>query len=94
MLSVIKIGGGGGGLKKGLEILTGDYSANSPLETALLELESYQCPYCGESVEIVLDLSMSDQQFVEDCPVCCRPIEFELHTDSEGWSLITRTEND
>ena len=60
----------------------------------MLEVESYQCPYCGEPVEIVLDLSIGAQQFIEDCPVCCRPIEFDLHTDGLEWTLGARTEND
>lgn len=32
------------------------------------------CPHCGERIEIVLDLSIPEQQYVEDCFVCCRPI--------------------
>jgi hypothetical protein len=33
-----------------------------------------QCPYCGESVEITLDPgSGTQQQYIEDCHVCCRP---------------------
>jgi hypothetical protein len=32
------------------------------------------CPYCGEQCEIVLDPGGgSHQEYVEDCPVCCRP---------------------
>ncbi len=32
------------------------------------------CPYCGEANEIALDPgSGSDQEYVEDCQVCCRP---------------------
>ena len=34
------------------------------------------CPYCGEEVEITLDASGgAHQEYVEDCPVCCRPAE-------------------
>jgi hypothetical protein len=33
-----------------------------------------ECPYCGESNEISLDPgSGNDQEYVEDCQVCCRP---------------------
>jgi transcription elongation factor Elf1 len=35
----------------------------------------YQCPYCGEAISSVLDLSIDEQHYVEDCEVCCRPIE-------------------
>lgn len=60
----------------------------------MLETEAYACPYRGEWVETVLDLSAGDQAYIEDCPVCCRPIEFELQTDGERWQLDVRAEND
>ncbi len=35
---------------------------------------SYVCPSCGETIEIPIDRSSGDEQeYVEDCPVCCRP---------------------
>jgi hypothetical protein len=40
----------------------------------LLHNESITCPYCWESIEITLDLSIEEQRYVEDCSVCCRPI--------------------
>ncbi|KPY87633.1 Cysteine-rich CPXCG protein [Pseudomonas syringae pv. spinaceae] len=58
------------------------------------ELQSYDSPYCGEPVEAVLDLSGGDQQYIEDCPVCCRPIVFDLQTDGEDWNLDVRSENE
>ena len=33
------------------------------------------CPYCGEEISMVLDLSVRWQTYVEDCEVCCNPIE-------------------
>ena len=66
----------------------------SHMETAMLESQLYQCPYCGESVEAQLDLSAGDQQYIEDCPVCCRPIVFDLHTDGIDWTLDVRGEDD
>ncbi|MBS7661772.1 CPXCG motif-containing cysteine-rich protein [Pseudomonas lalucatii] len=60
----------------------------------MLEVQEYQCPYCGEAVEAVLDLSAGDQQYIEDCPVCCRPIVFDLRSDGVDWSLEVRGEND
>jgi hypothetical protein len=40
----------------------------------VIQLETITCPYCWESIEIALDLSVDEQQHVEDCSVCCRPI--------------------
>jgi transcription elongation factor Elf1 len=36
---------------------------------------AFTCPHCGEEISVVLDLSVSRQTYVEDCEVCCRPIE-------------------
>ncbi|HEV2621887.1 MAG TPA: CPXCG motif-containing cysteine-rich protein [Frateuria sp.] len=42
------------------------------------------CPYCGEPIELLLDGSAGDQSYVEDCPVCCRPIEVRVTLDGKG----------
>jgi transcription elongation factor Elf1 len=40
-------------------------------------LESYfTCPYCFEEQIKLVDFSISQQSFIEDCEVCCNPIEF------------------
>lgn len=40
-----------------------------------------RCPYCGEAIDILLDLSAGSQSYIEDCHVCCRPIEISFDTD-------------
>jgi len=35
----------------------------------------FQCPYCWEEVSMLLDPSITQQTYVEDCEVCCNPIE-------------------
>ncbi len=35
----------------------------------------FQCPYCWEEISMLLDASVSSQTYVEDCEVCCNPIE-------------------
>lgn len=38
------------------------------------EAANATCPYCGEQVEVLVDPGgLSHQEYVEDCPVCCRP---------------------
>ena len=32
------------------------------------------CPHCWETIELSLDLSVPEQSYIEDCPVCCRPM--------------------
>jgi len=60
----------------------------------MLETQDYQCPYCGEPVQALLDLSGGDQEYVEDCSVCCQPIVFDLRTDGVEWTLDVRREDD
>lgn len=42
------------------------------------------CPFCGERFEAVVDASGGDAEYVEDCPVCCRPITLRLSADDDG----------
>jgi transcription elongation factor Elf1 len=35
----------------------------------------FQCPYCWEEISMLLDASVDKQTYVEDCEVCCNPIE-------------------
>jgi hypothetical protein len=47
-----------------------------------LQIEhGFQCPWCGQSITMLLDLSAAEQTYVEDCEVCCRPIEIHYQTD-------------
>ncbi|MCU7843450.1 MAG: CPXCG motif-containing cysteine-rich protein [Candidatus Thiodiazotropha sp. (ex Monitilora ramsayi)] len=49
----------------------------------MYQLASIQinCPYCGESIEILADNSIPEQIYIEDCPVCCRPITLHVSCD-------------
>lgn len=39
----------------------------------------FQCPYCWEEVSMLMDPSITKQTYVEDCEVCCNPIEVSPH---------------
>jgi hypothetical protein len=43
-----------------------------------------ECPYCGESFETQVDTSSGSACYVEDCQICCQPIEFTLAVDHAG----------
>ncbi|MBE9559646.1 MAG: CPXCG motif-containing cysteine-rich protein [Proteobacteria bacterium] len=45
---------------------------------------SVNCPYCGEGIELLIDDSASDQDYFEDCSVCCRPIRIQVTVGFEG----------
>ncbi len=50
----------------------------------MLDSVFLRCPFCGERFETLADTSGGDADYVEDCPVCCRPIELHLRVDDEG----------
>jgi hypothetical protein len=52
------------------------------------------CPYCGEVIELQVDGSAGEQDYVEDCSVCCRPIEVGLHWTGREWHLTVRRDDD
>jgi hypothetical protein len=52
--------------------------------SAVLQQRTVECPYCGEPFETVVDLSSGSTSYIEDCTVCCRPIEFRLEVADEG----------
>jgi len=39
------------------------------------------CPYCAEPVEVVLDLTAGSQSYIEDCEVCCQPMQIAFEVD-------------
>jgi len=43
-----------------------------------------QCPYCGEFIDVLIDCSVSHQNYIEDCQVCCQPITFDVTVDVDG----------
>lgn len=53
------------------------------------------CPYCGESISVMIDDSVTDQQYTEDCQVCCRPMVMDVTVDLDGSvSVQARSENE
>ena len=62
-----------------------------------LELQSaqLQCPYCWESIEVLIDCSVEQQDYVEDCSVCCHPMVITASAE-EGFlvDVYVRAEND
>jgi len=48
------------------------------------EFVGVQCPYCGERLETRVDLTADEPSYIEDCAVCCRPIEFIVERESGG----------
>lgn len=53
------------------------------------------CPYCGESINVLVDDSVPEQSYVEDCQVCCRPMVISVSVDPDGViGVNARSENE
>jgi hypothetical protein len=48
------------------------------------EFVMVHCPYCGEAFETRADPSSGSCSYVEDCHVCCQPIEMALRVGDDG----------
>ena len=60
-----------------------------------LSEQPLDCPYCGEPITIVVDHSLGDQEYVEDCQVCCRPMVVSISIDADGEAVVSaRYENE
>jgi hypothetical protein len=53
------------------------------------------CPYCGESITVLIDPGDAGDSYIEDCQVCCRPITFAISGGLDGEFVVTvHTEDD
>jgi hypothetical protein len=53
-----------------------------------IDTKDVQCPYCGETIEVLIDCSVPEQNYIEDCQVCCCPINFDVVVDEDGESTV------
>jgi hypothetical protein len=51
---------------------------------ALEQFAEVGCPYCAENLLLRLDLSAGSQSYVEDCQVCCQPIQISMDVAEDG----------
>ena len=42
------------------------------------------CPFCAEPITLVVDYSAGSQAYIEDCQVCCQPMEVTVAADPDG----------
>lgn len=48
-----------------------------------MEIEHFfTCPYCWQEISMILDLSVEEQSYIEDCEVCCRPIQINYTAEN------------
>lgn len=60
----------------------------------LLQTHDLNCPYCGEQIQLIVDCSIASQEYIEDCQVCCRPINILITVEGEDIQVQARHENE
>lgn len=59
-------------------------------DTVLDTSTEVSCPHCGETVPVALDSGGGvEQEYVEDCSVCCRPWRIRVHYDATGMAEVS-----
>ncbi len=76
--------------------MTGPINAMLAMTFNQLLEQSIVCPYCGSDCSVLIDRSQQpDQQYVEDCQVCCQPMLLTVLVDSTGGvALSVQQENE
>jgi len=60
-----------------------------------LHEEKVICPYCGEQIVVLIEPTDIEQKYIEDCQVCCKPINFSVTTRMDGeLSVLVQDENE
>lgn len=49
-----------------------------------MEEHFFQCPYCWENISMLIDISQTKQSYIEDCEVCCNPIQLNISTENSS----------
>ncbi len=49
--------------------------------SGVLEEATITCPWCWQQILVLVDTSSGSQQYIEDCQVCCNPIELSINCD-------------
>lgn len=62
---------------------------------ATLQEQRIVCPYCGESLSVLVDPQEVGHEYIEDCQVCCKPIVFTAFAGARGdVHVAVRDENE
>ncbi len=48
-----------------------------------MEEHFFQCPYCWEQISMLVDVSQNQQTYIEDCEICCNPIQISVITEQQ-----------
>ena len=59
-----------------------------------LRQETITCPWCWERLVLEFDLSAGAQRYVEDCAVCCRPMDVSFRVEDGALAGVSAERTD
>ena len=54
----------------------------------LVSEQRCHCPYCAEPISLIIDISAGSQSYIEDCQVCCQPMQISLEVDGDRFCNV------
>ncbi len=63
------------------EVSNDELTFEEPRANAPMQVVEVQCPYCGERLDVRVDPSEEGQVLIQDCSVCCKPVEMAVEVD-------------
>ena len=54
-----------------------------------MEEHFFQCPYCWENISMLVDVSTLFQNYIEDCEICCNPIQLNITIENNEISSFS-----
>ncbi|MEX2482847.1 MAG: CPXCG motif-containing cysteine-rich protein [Gammaproteobacteria bacterium] len=49
-----------------------------------------ECPYCGSAITVLVDPSVAQQNYIEDCEVCCQPMTLSCVSENDETRVEVR----
>ncbi|MBD3422195.1 MAG: CPXCG motif-containing cysteine-rich protein [Chitinivibrionales bacterium] len=59
-----------------------------------METVRVQCPCCWQSSDIVIDDTVENQEYYEDCEICCRPMHIQVARIDDKIEVVANSEDD
>ena len=67
---------------------------NIKTQMDFLKAVSIQCPYCGETIDVMVDCSIPHQEYIEDCEVCCKPMAISVNVGEGDSARVEARQED
>jgi len=65
-----------------------DYQIVDPSPRQEFRWVEVECPYCGETFDVRVDPAEEGQSLVQDCQVCCKPVQLSVDVEDGEISIF------